>query len=66
MYQLGGMYWAKFYPSAVEAVLDNQQPDGSWPVDTQFHDAPFGSTYTTSLCVIMLGASNQLIPIFQR
>lgn len=66
MYQLGGRYWTDFYPPAVRAVVENQQADGSWPIDSQFHDAAFGSTYTTSLCVIMLGASNQLIPIFQR
>jgi hypothetical protein len=66
MYQLGGKYWADFYPPAVRAVLENQQADGSWPIDSQYHDAPYGSTYTTSLCLIMLGASNQLIPIFQR
>jgi hypothetical protein len=66
MYQLGGQYWERFYPSAVRAVLDNQQSDGSWPVDSQYHDAPFGSTYTTALVVIMLGAPNQLLPVFQR
>jgi hypothetical protein len=66
MYQLGGIYWERFYPSAVRAVLDNQQPDGSWPPESQYKDAAFGSTYTTSLVIIMLGASNQLLPIFQR
>lgn len=66
MYQLGGTYWERFYPSAVRAVLANQQADGSWPVDSQYHDAPFGPAYTTSLVVIMLGAPNQLLPIFQR
>jgi hypothetical protein len=66
MYQLGGKYWEQFYPPAVEAVLANQQSDGSWPVDSQFHDSPYGSAYTTALVVIMLGAPNQLIPIFQR
>jgi hypothetical protein len=66
MYQLGGIYWQRFYPSAVRAVLANQQPDGSWPIDSHFHDAAFGSTYTTALVVMMLGAPNQLIPIFHR
>jgi hypothetical protein len=66
MYQLGGIYWERFYPSAVRAVLANQQPDGSWPVESQYKDAAFGNTYTTSLVIIMLGASNQLLPIFQR
>jgi hypothetical protein len=66
MYQLGGKFWEQFYPPAVHAVLDNQQPDGSWPADSQFNDAPYGNAYSTALAVIMLGASNQLIPIFQR
>jgi hypothetical protein len=66
MYQLGGVYWERFYPSAVRAVLANQQPDGSWPIDSQYKDAAFGSTYTTALVVMMLGAPNQLLPIFQR
>ncbi len=66
MYQLGGAYWEKFYPPAALAVLNNQQADGSWTVDSQYHDAPYGSAYTTSLAVILLGASNQLLPIFQR
>jgi hypothetical protein len=66
MYQLGGKYWEQFYPPAVEAVLDNQQPEGSWPVDSQYHDAPYGKAYSTALAVIMLSAPNQLLPIYQR
>ncbi len=66
MYQLGGKYWEQFYPPAVEAVLANQQPDGSWPVDSQYHDGPYGNAYSTALVVIMLGAPNQLLPIYQR
>jgi hypothetical protein len=66
MYQLGGKYWEAFYPPVVQTVLANQLPDGSWPVDSQYHDAPYGSAYTTALVTIMLGAPNQLLPIFQR
>ncbi len=66
MYQLGGKYWQQFFPPAVRAVLANQQADGSWPIDSQMHDRPFGSTYTTALVVITLGAPNQLLPVFQR
>jgi hypothetical protein len=66
MYQLGGKYWEQFYPPAVEAVLANQRADGSWPVDSQYHDAPYGNAYSTALVVIMLGAPNQLLPIYQR
>jgi len=66
MYQLGGKYWKGFFPPAVRALLSNQRADGSWPPDSQFHDAAFGSAYTTSLVVITLGAPNQLLPVFQR
>jgi hypothetical protein len=66
MYQLGGKYWEQFYPPAVEAVLTSQQADGSWPVDSQFHDSPYGNAYSTALAIIMLGAPNQLLPIYQR
>jgi hypothetical protein len=66
MYQLGGKYWEQFFPTAVEAMLANQQPDGSWPNDSQYHDSPYGNSYTTALVVITLGAPNQLLPVFQR
>lgn len=66
MYQLGGPYWKRFFPPAVEAMLANQQSDGSWPVDSQFKDYAFGNAYSTSLVVLTLGAPNQLLPVFQR
>ena len=66
MYQLGGKYWEQFFPRAVRTVLANQQPDGSWPADSHWHDGQFGNAYTTALVVITLGAPNQLLPIFQR
>ena len=40
MYQLGGKYWEQFYPPAVEAVLANQQADGSWPADSAVSRCP--------------------------
>ncbi len=66
MYQLGGKYWEQFFPRAVRTVLANQQPDGSWPADSHWHDGQFGNAYTTALVVITLGAPNQLLPVFQR
>jgi hypothetical protein len=66
MYQLGGKHWAQFYPRVVQTLLDNQQPDGSWPADTHWHDSQFGTAYTTALVVMTLGAPNQLLPVFQR
>jgi hypothetical protein len=66
MYQLGGRHWREFYPSTVEAILANQQPDGSWPAESDQSDNKFGNRYTTALCVLSLSAPNQLLPIFQR
>jgi hypothetical protein len=66
MYQLGGRYWEEFFPRTVHTVLANQLPNGSWPADTQWHDGQFGTSYTTALVVMTLGAPNQLLPIFQR
>jgi Prenyltransferase and squalene oxidase repeat len=66
MYQLGGQYWEAFFPPTVRTLLENQQPDGSWPIDTHWHDSQFGNAYTTALVVMTLGAPNQLLPVFQR
>jgi hypothetical protein len=66
MYQLGGRYWREFFPPTVRTVLANQQPDGSWPAESHFHDGKFGNSYTTALVVLSLGAPNQLLPIYQR
>lgn len=66
MYQLGGKYWEEFFPATVRVLLDNQQPDGSWPSDSHWHDGQFGNAYTTALVVMTLGAPNQLLPVFQR
>jgi hypothetical protein len=66
MYQMGGKYWAKFFPRTVRTLLANQQRDGSWPPESHHFDAQFGNAYTTALVVLSLGAPNQFLPIFQR
>jgi hypothetical protein len=66
MYQMGGKYWARFFPRTVRTLLANQQRDGSWPAESHFFDARFGNSYTTALVVLSLGAPNQFLPIFQR
>lgn len=66
MYQLGGAYWERFYPPVVRTLLANQQSDGSWPPESHFHDAQFGSAYTTALVLLTLGAPNDFLPIYQR
>jgi hypothetical protein len=66
MYQLGGSYWKTFFPRTVEALLANQNPDGSWEPERFQRDRAFGNVYTTALVVLSLGAPNQFLPIFQR
>lgn len=66
MYQLGGQYWAGYFPPTVRAVLANQQPDGSWPRESHHRDSAYGAAYTSAICLITLGAPNDLLPIFQR
>ena len=64
MHQQGGRYWKEFYPPVVKTVLDAQDRDGSWPPEPT--DRNYGNCYTTSLCVLSLSVSDQLLPIFQR
>ena len=64
MYQLGGKYWEQFFPPLVNAFLANQQEDGSWL--TKGMDKAYGSSYTTSLCILSLSVPDQMLPIFQR
>jgi hypothetical protein len=66
MYQLGGRHWEEFFPRTVKTLLDNQRPDGSWPVERYRRDGQFGNAYTTALVVLSLAAPNQFLPIFQR
>jgi len=54
---LAGSHGEQFFPRVGGTALANQLPDGSWPIDSQYHDSPYGSAYTTALMAIMLGAS---------
>jgi hypothetical protein len=65
-YQLGGKYWKNFFPLIVPVLLKNQQASGSWAPESHPNDGRYGNAYTTALMVLSLGASNQLLPIFQR
>jgi Prenyltransferase and squalene oxidase repeat len=66
MYQLGGHYWADFFPGTVEVLLSAQRADGSWEPENHLVDSKFGNAYTTAICVLALGSANQLLPVFQR
>ena len=66
MYQLGGRHWKEFFPPVVDVLLENQNPNGSWPPDWNQRDAAFGQCYSTALGVLVLSAPNEVLPIFQR
>lgn len=65
MFQLGGNYWARFYPPLMRILLNNQRADGSWPAEAH-RDQMFGNSYTTSLVVLSLTPPYQLLPLYQR
>jgi hypothetical protein len=66
MYQLGDDYWREFFPPLARTLIASQRPDGSWEAESHSDDRQYGSSYTTALVLLSLGAPNQLIPIFQR
>ena len=65
MFQLGGEYWAKFYPPLARTLLRHQGRDGSWQAESG-PDGQFGNCYTTALMVLALTPPYQLLPIYQR
>ncbi len=64
MYQMGGEYWEKFFPSVADTLLDNQNADGSW--DPERDDERWGNSFTTAMVVLALSAPDEMLPIFQR
>jgi hypothetical protein len=64
MYQLGGNYWHEFFPKLANTLIEAQNRDGSWDVETA--DPEFGNYYTTALTVLALATPYQLLPIYQR
>lgn len=64
MFQLGGKFWAEFFPELMEALVRNQRPDGSW--DREARDSYYGNTYTSALAVLALTPPYQILPIYQR
>ena len=65
MFQLGGEYWARFYPPLAATLLRHQNANGSWQPEAG-NDSRFGNVYTTSLMVLALTPPYQLLPIYQR
>lgn len=65
MFQLGGEYWERFFPPFMRVHVESQQPNGSWPRETN-RDGEYGDVYTTSLMILSLTPPFQLLPIYQR
>jgi len=62
MAQLGGKYWAGYFPGLSDALLHLQQADGKW---LQGSDR-YGNAYSTALAVLALTPAYQILPIYQR
>jgi len=65
MFQLGGRYWAEFYPVMAKTLLNHQRRDGSWDPELRT-DNVFGNVYSSAMAVLALSPPYQLLPIFQR
>jgi len=65
MFQLGGRYWAEFFPAMLGTLVRNQRPDGSWHAEA-VKDKAFGNAYSTALAVLTISTPYQLLPVFQR
>jgi hypothetical protein len=59
MIQIGGAWWEKYFRSLRRRLLNSQSSDGSWSGDV-------GTTYSTSIAVMILSMPYTYLPIFQR
>ena len=70
MAQMGGTYWATFYPRLVDRLLPDQAPEGYWrltaPPRMRTSEAWSGPCYNTALAVLTLTLPDQLLPVHQR
>lgn len=64
MFQLGGRHWTEFAPVMYDALLADQNKDGSW----SYPDAilKYNTSYPTSLAILTLTVSARQLPIYQR
>jgi prenyltransferase/squalene oxidase-like repeat protein len=59
-YQRGNKDWDRYYRAMTSRLASSQQSDGSWTGDD------VGTSYGTSIALIILGLPYQNVPIFQR
>ena len=65
MFQLGGEYWARFFPSLLQTLAANQRRDGSWDRESSY-DGGYGNAYSSALVILSLTPPYQILPIYQR
>ncbi|HEX3357735.1 MAG TPA: prenyltransferase/squalene oxidase repeat-containing protein [Tepidisphaeraceae bacterium] len=57
MFLAGGDYWAKWYPSIRDQLINKQDNDGSWQGDAS-------KDYATAMALIILQMPNRYLPVF--
>jgi len=60
MYQAGGKYWSKAFPTLRDNLVRAQQQDGSWS------GSGSGKVMATGISVMVLCIPNRYLPIFQE
>ena len=64
MFQLGGRHWTQFAPVMYDALLTDQNADGSWSYEDSV--VRYNTSYPTSLAILTLTVSARQLPIYQR
>lgn len=65
MAQVGGETWNQIYPQIARNLIQEQTPEGGWPI-AGGAERNFGPAYSTSLAILALTPAYQLLPIYQR
>lgn len=63
--QVGGDTWNEIFPQIARNLLQEQTPEGGWPV-AGGSERNYGSAYSSSLAILALTPAYQLLPIYQR
>jgi hypothetical protein len=66
MFQLGGDYWHRFFPTLLDVLARAQHENGSWDNEAAAEDLQYGKAYTTALAILALAPPYQILPIYQR
>ncbi|OHB70627.1 MAG: hypothetical protein A2W23_01040 [Planctomycetes bacterium RBG_16_43_13] len=63
MFQKGGKYWERWYPSMRDELVKIQAADGSW---TQYEGSSYGAAFGTGFALLILEIPYRYLPIFQN